>query len=1111
MAKYKDYPVYTYDEPATYSDFSGGINTDPSNEHLQPNEMRDCLNMHYSSAALVKRKGASLLCTIECEEELFNIQGVFLFTYKITYIIIASDGKLYKGIYSPLAKIRLTKLPILIPQKYSSQAFDPTDVSVGLQEMLFNKKGTKHDGYIYTYLSSKSGDIALTSDNYKGDFINACEKGISVGDIVTYDNGYYKFTPPSSVDPDTLFRTITPTSEYNTEKTPYWTKLSAYNEMFKNDIALGIDPVSYYYKKDLTKSGLELDAKSGGFKVLSTAAEKQKDILTKWYPHETIWKYGSVVYYNDAVYICTATHASNICAPYKESQSYSYWEKLIQQKELIFQNHDNIESATHNNKLYIATGTRFVVVELQTNELVAHTVLPYSCSANEVINIGYNFLSPYPEACLETRYNQVITSISNILVTKTIYGRYILQPQMTFAQGESEKDYYFKWEKKVQDEWVTVYSYKNNTYKDYTYKYIEDIDGPYALQDSNYVFYKDTMGTVQRYSKQIDSFSIKKHDLFTIEVDDADKYQYRVSFAKSFENYTDMLPEWDYNKTYHKGDMVSVLTPTGSTEVYTCVTTHTPSKVLWDNCIYELTEKELTNNISGYYSESYKQDSEGNYINLTSQPIFSPSTSTRTGVSYYQKTEDGFEFVCYDTSTIIKGTVFWEQTFTEEPILTEKGVEYDWIVNKVDGSYFGQSVSVLASDLEINDTFTCIQTCKKITADGNKFLLYDDRYNSGSWYKTIIDNPTYITQRGSLSFKTNKNETLIKVIPFNGVLIAFANADNVGGSIHMITGNGDDWDDQSGYYSPYRRTTINVNVSCNNPNTVQVCENILVFKYFDTLYYIAGSELNNEVVSVYSCNDSIRHNNTFIQIPWEDNNCISEVTEDYYALIWKEQYAIDNGDLILERPALKIKMYYKLGVQKNEKIVYPWLRDESEYFNISNIIYLKGKPVYLYNNILITFNSDVYTDFDTIYKCEVHFRGEDLNYPKMTKFINNVLVYYHRNQYSSIDFDLKIRNEAGHILLDSSSKRISLQDLRAIKADETVLQDRLRVDSTILDSKVFNTTYKFPCLLADAIISSTNNKEFSISSITYNYITTETPDQTSYDLYSNILRPKEVK
>jgi hypothetical protein len=129
----------------------------------------------------------------------------------------------------------------------------------------------------------------------------------------------------------------------------------------------------------------------------------------------------------------------------------------------------------------------------------------------------------------------------------------------------------------------------------------------------------------------------------------------------------------------------------------------------------------------------------------------------------------------------------------------------------------------------------------------------------------------------------------------------------------------------------------------------------------------------------------------------------------------------------------------------------------------------------------------------------------------MTKLISNVLVYYHRNQYSSIDFNLLVKNEAGHTLLDSTAKRISLQDLRALKAEDKVIDGEIRLDSTILDSKVFNTTYKFPCLLADTIIESTNNKEFSISSITYNYITSETPDQTVYDVYSNILRPKEVK
>lgn len=326
----------------------------------------------------------------------------------------------------------------------------------------------------------------------------------------------------------------------------------------------------------------------------------------------------------------------------------------------------------------------------------------------------------------------------------------------------------------------------------------------------------------------------------------------------------------------------------------------------------------------------------------------------------------------------------------------------------------------------------------------------------------------------------------------------------------MITGNGDDWDDQSGYYSPYRRSTINATVSCDNANTVQVCENILVFKYFDTLYYISGSELNNEVVSVYSCNDRIKHNNNFVKIPWDDNSCISEVTEDYYALIWKEKYSIQNEDLVLERPALKVKMYYKLGTQQNEKIVYPWLRDESDYFNIDHILYIKGKPIYLYNNTLTTFHNEVYTDYDKIYTCQVHFRGEDLNYPKMIKLLSNILVYYHRNQYSKIDFDLKVKNEAGHILLDSSRKRSSLQDLRALRTGDTLVDGEVRLDSTILDSKVFNCAYKFPCLLADSTITATNDKEFSISSITYNYLTAETPDQTQYDLYTNILRPQDT-
>ena len=54
----KDYPLYTYDEPSVNKSFTGGINTDPSNDHLLDSELKDCVNMTYLSGALVKRKGA---------------------------------------------------------------------------------------------------------------------------------------------------------------------------------------------------------------------------------------------------------------------------------------------------------------------------------------------------------------------------------------------------------------------------------------------------------------------------------------------------------------------------------------------------------------------------------------------------------------------------------------------------------------------------------------------------------------------------------------------------------------------------------------------------------------------------------------------------------------------------------------------------------------------------------------------------------------------------------------------------------------------------------------------------------------------------------------------
>lgn len=1061
-AKYKDYPIYTYDEPVTYSDFSGGINTDPSNEHLLANEMRDCLNMHYKSAALVKRKGASLLCTISCEDELFNIQGVFLFTYRTTYIIIAADGKLYQGIYAPNSKTILKRLHINIPVLDSDDAYNALDVSVGLPQYIEELTTTEnHEGFIHKYLFDSNGvKQSLTGIENFDDFFNLPDNTtLPANSITSFKNKLYRSK-----------QKVTKQNRLPSENTStLWLTLDNYNTKYSQQIFSKTDPIHLALTQNYMNASMKIN--DGGLWEVDTSLGAPSEWSNKTYEY----KPGQVVLDTGIYYVCITQHASCTGSPLEDN----LWVLATERQELVFQNYLEVEAATYNNKLYIATGTRFIEISLVSDELQANVVMPYQCTSNEVINIGYNYLSPYPEICLETRYNQAITSISQLLVIPQKGGEFLLQPLMTFANNETAKDYYFKWEKKENDEWITIRSYKNN-----------------MISESS------------------------KGDYSKLFVSDADKCQYRVSFAKSFERPVATSGGWSYDTAkYNVGDIVSVQESIDSKpKLYQCLIAHSPKQHIWYGVTYK---KQIVtdNNVEGRIVKTYAVDAYGNYSPDVT-PTFSTHTKTIKGYEEYEIVDGAEKFLGYRQydHIIQNGQIFWQEILPEDTILAydDSGnivTQGDWKIDKVDGEYFGQATSVLYLKQEVNTKFELIHSCRKITADGNKFLLYGDRYNSGSWFKTIINNPAYITDRGGLSFKTTKNEELLKVVPFNGVLLAFANSENIGGSIHLITGNGDDWDDQSGYYSPYRRVTINNSISCDNAKTIQICENLIVFKYFDTVYYIESSELSQEVVTIHSCNDRLKHLEASVVIPWDDNSCISEVTEDYYALIWKEKFYIENGELIQERPGLKLKMYYKMGYQppNSNKVLFPWLRDESDYFNVDYIIYLKGKPVYLYNNTLISFNENIYTDFGKIYKCMIHFRGEDIGYPKVYKLISNILVYYHRTQSSQIDFNLLVNNEAGHTLIDSTSKRISLQDLKVLRSGDTIDSTKLRLDSTILDSKVFNTTYKFPCLIADSIIYSYNDKEFSLSSLTYNYTTCDTPDTTAYDLYTNIIRMKEVK
>jgi hypothetical protein len=926
----KKYPLYVSDEPITYRSFTGGINSDPSNEHLLPNELRDALNVHYQSGGIVKRKGAKVLSTIVSNEDIINVQGVSLFTNKITYIIVAADGKLYYGIYTPNAEINITRLPISFRPTNQALVHNPLDLTVGLSKYFPSTIPVvlNHDGYVIE-------NNTLINNRFIGNYYTLSEGTVIVNnDYFIKDNLYYRFVT-SEQNPTFTVTFIKPPTGSATSNT-YWQQLSE-EEVY--DVVGG---------NNVLKNFL-----NGASEWTSQTTKYYKDQVVK----VTV---NSVSNY----FKCLVDHLVRNDLEVSTSTLFTFYTSV--EENLVFQNFKNIEGGTFNNVLYLATGTRIVEVFPDSNgKLLAFVLIPKTLNGVSYSTIGENYLSPYPELCLETEKDQAITSIGALIPLYYLNNghekQFILKPIMTLAANEEINEYKFRWEKFIDNQWVVVKSFLNNTFA--------------------------TTNLTGQASEIIIDYSY-------LVVDDADKYKYRVTFAKSFE------------------------------------------------------------------------------INIT------PTATIST------------EYVL-------------------ETLIGPNGSKInDLKINKIDGSFFGQAATVLYDvNLKPNQLFKTIQSCSRIHVDGNKFLYYDDAFNSGEWFKTVIENPNFITLRGGLSFKTNKNESLIKVTAFAGYIIAFANSSNIGGSIHLVQGNGDDVESDR-FYSPYRRKTISPNVSCDNPNTVQVAENLLFFKHFDTVYYFQAGDLDAGEVNLNSANDKIRVDNKNFVIPWNDNNCLSEVTEDYYALFWPEKNIVEDGQVIQVYPATRIKLYYKYYQNVQGKIYFAWLRDESVLFNSRHFFYVNSKPIYLYNNTLVSLNENYYKDFDDVYTCYVKLKAYDLEKPKMYKLLDNVTLFYNRNQYTEIDVEVEGVNEAGHKIIEWKNKPLT-QNKKTLRVGDTFNKEVLKLDSTLIDSKVINSVYKFPFLLVEIVVKSRSEKDFSFSSITFNYSTVDIPDQNPYGLYKNIVRKGE--
>ena len=141
---------------------------------------------------------------------------------------------------------------------------------------------------------------------------------------------------------------------------------------------------------------------------------------------------------------------------------------------LILQNYRKVEGALFDDKLYLATGTRYLIVYEVSNESENHLrceiVGPKEVNGFEYKHIGTNLLSPFPNQLIVSTDSLGISTIEHILVRdmmlfSDVEGQntnMFLQTIMNYKSGTTRNDYRFKWEiKRGSGEWSNLNSFVN--------------------------------------------------------------------------------------------------------------------------------------------------------------------------------------------------------------------------------------------------------------------------------------------------------------------------------------------------------------------------------------------------------------------------------------------------------------------------------------------------------------------------------------------------------------------------------------------------------------------------------------------------------------------------
>ena len=1101
MSLVEKYRTRVYDTPATYTQFNGGINTNLSNEDLEPNELRDGLNCHYVNQSLMNRKGEKitnrLLLPIKDRP-----QGDFLFSAEHNdYILCVRNGRIYWNNYNPDEKeITMNLLPLdyVIPTNNGTPIRDDCE-NWGID---LKWRTTRHDpdspedteGYILKYVGDGTTEPSYTPSDREANNTLICQNTRRVQAVPVKMN----MNPNDSVEipyanqEHTYLIMATGTRLLRIEETQY---IKTNDEVF--------EPDKMYFYWDYRKQGwvmlrANLDYTAGTQYVIfspTSGTSISEYINTN---HRQVYKIQSTQdetfqegetyyrYYNNAYVALVAD------TDYTVGDSIADWEEAHGYK--VYDTNESVyikpgESTFNSSDIYSYSNGTMVDYFEEANEYVALTS-------------GTNYTVGNPIKKYESKTRKLVYKYDGTL------GKYVKPDELTFQSGTN---YFWKWGPKVHEylgnEVYTLVAhileaYKPNSWEKQNIGVNNLSPYPNYWLDESRNTPKTLIGDIAIEPKQI---AIDVPYIIA-----SVKVNCLVNWAKS-----DMYYKWEARfgkdsdwKTIHfwNGQLNKSLLGKSDAEMSSknkvdIKLTHeqlvllNENKPLSENDEFFIrctltSDFQYTYNLSEdkYYMErgepEYYVDSNGN-ISMTHDATDPEDPSTNTldyiadqSIAQYSKT-----FVSrvlrsrYDPNNMTEGD--------------HVPAYYD--------SNGKRYLTIGEFDAPADRQFLRMHSCVKIASDGTKIIIYDDMYDSCEWYKSVVGQPNYISYGGNLNFKTTKDEHLVGIVIFDSAIVVFSDNDKLGGNISVVTGNGDDYNDGD-YYSPYKRKIVNTHVSCDAYNTIQVFENNIIFKYREDIYALDTNDLNNDKVEVETINDKVKTRLNMIEFPlnrirlpyefekqdmhedfYQYNRCLkpdeifSEVYDGYYGIIFPHQashvdtfeypegalvdYKGSNEEYIKKlhgnklenislKPGLRWKCYLRNGqvYNNNPKVFYPWLRDVSHYLNIVGQLVINGiSTLVTENGELIQFNNDDYDGLDEYnYRVRIATKCYDMETPALCKFMDNLNVYYNRDFLETFYCDMYVKNEAGfYIYTPNDEAYVSMQEqpIGEVKYDERYTVD----------------------------------------------------------------------